>query len=75
MSKCLGDGLTLRIGPRRQDVDDGLLISTEALHGSPERRRILCRVKVGDTHDGWVTLIGEKHKLNSIKRVFIVWWA
>lgn len=55
------DLLALRVGARRQDVDDGLLVGAEALHGGAQRGAVLGRVEVGGraqggrslgTHDG-----------------------
>lgn len=52
MRERLGDGLALGVGPGGEDIDDSLLISTEALHGSSQRRCIFSGVEVRHSHHG-----------------------
>lgn len=56
MSKSLRDGLTLGVRAAGEDVDDGLLVRAEALHGGAQRGRVFSRIEVGYPHYGRFTL-------------------
>lgn len=68
MCKSLGNGLTLHVGACGEYIDDGLLVSTEALHSSPQSGRVLRRVEVLDAENGGLTLMESTYLL----RVLII---